>query len=293
MSSKKLEVVDDRAPGFYVRRVQEDTRRYLAHLREENDTLRTLVTSLDAESTSLREPLARAEKLLRANDEVAAQITRSEAELHRLDELLVRMREDMRKGAVERAELRQQLNEVREHKEQFTEQYSLLEHRNNNLANLYVASYSLHGSLDQNDVLQAMKEIVINLVGSEDFVIYRADGESLVPVASFDDGAGLDALSLGQGVIGESVATGARVVCMADDTPVAVENGRDMVACIPLRVGSRPVGAIVLHKLLAHKAGLTMLDLELFDLLATQAATALFASSLAAQEPGGQKVESA
>ena len=44
---------------------------------------------------------------------------------------------------------------------------------------------------------------------------------------------------------------------------------------------------IAIHRLLAHKAGLEPLDHELFDLLATHAATALYCTSL--QQLAGAK----
>ena len=52
---------------------------------------------------------------------------------------------------------------------------------------------------------------------------------------------------------------------------------------IPLGVDGRPVGAIVIYKLLQQKDGFSALDNELFTLLAGHAATAIFASRLYAQ----------
>ena len=53
-----------------------------------------------------------------------------------------------------------------------------------------------------------------------------------------------------------------------------------MTACLPLTLDGRVTGAIVLFSLLPHKPGLRELDFELFDLLGTHAATALYCTSL-------------
>ena len=47
--------------------------------------------------------------------------------------------------------------------------YVEIEEENNNLANLYVASYQLHSTLDSSEVLKVVLEIVINLIGAEIF----------------------------------------------------------------------------------------------------------------------------
>ena len=53
-----------------------------------------------------------------------------------------------------------------------------------------------------------------------------------------------------------------------------------LTACIPLKLEDRVVGAIALFRLLPQKSGFESLDMELFELLGTHAATALYASGL-------------
>src|ERR1051326_6404126 len=50
----------------------------------------------------------------------------------------------------------------------FSSRYIDVEQQNTNLANLYVATYQLHGTLDRDRVLAAIKEVIINLIGSEE-----------------------------------------------------------------------------------------------------------------------------
>ena len=91
-----------------------------------------------------------------------------------------------------------------------------------------------------------------------------------------------DALPLDSSPVGEAVRDGE--VVTGDPTAVG-EPGQigEPVVCIPLRVDDKPVGAIVIHRLLQQKDGFSPLDHELFTLMAGHAATAIFASQLYAQ----------
>ena len=187
----------------------------------------------------------------------------------------------------ERENIIAQLRSVESENQQFAERYLEIEEENNNLANLYVASYQLHSTLDPNEVLKVIVEIVINLIGAELFCVYVCEedgpGAALKPVAS--EGAPVsdfDALPLDSSPVGEAVRDGE--VVTGDPTAVG-EPGTigDPVVCIPLRVDDKPVGAIVIHRLLQQKDGFSPLDHELFTLMAGHAATAIFASQLYAQ----------
>src|SRR5439155_1741475 len=69
-------------------------------------------------------------------------------------------------------------------------------------------------------------------------------------------------------------------VAQQGETYAGGDDDSDLVACIPLKLDGRVTGLIAIHRLLAHKASLEPLDHELFDLLATHAATALHCTSL-------------
>jgi len=180
----------------------------------------------------------------------------------------------------------EQLRSVENENQQFAERYLEIEEENNNLANLYVASYQLHSTLDPTEVLKVILEIVINLIGAELFCVYvcedEGEGDLLRPVAA-EGGAVADfpEVRLGQGPVGESVASGE--VASGEPSSVPPAEGGAPVVCIPLRVDERPVGAIAIYRLLSQKDGFSALDHELFTLLAGHAATAIFASRLYAQ----------
>ena len=148
-----------------------------------------------------------------------------------------------------------------------------LESDNERLANLYVASHQLHGTLDRSVVLSAIQEIVVNLIGSENFGVFERGPDSLSLVCS----VGLnqrDAAVVRAGLrqIWSSIERGELLL-----RPATIG---DWVACLPLKVDGRVTGVIAICRLLSHKPALERLDFELFDLLATEAASALYCTSL-------------
>jgi hypothetical protein len=90
-------------------------------------------------------------------------------------------------------------------------------------------------------------------------------------------------VALGEGLIGRVVATGETYLAGDGAPPRAAALEADLTACIPLKLGERVSGAIALFRLLPQKSGLGALDRELFELLATHAATALYSSGLEAR----------
>jgi hypothetical protein len=59
-----------------------------------------------------------------------------------------------------------------------------------------------------------------------------------------------------------------------------------LTACLPLKLEDRVTGAIAIFRLLPQKSGLEPVDRELFDLLATHAAMALYCTALHERQAG-------
>jgi len=178
--------------------------------------------------------------------------------------------------------VRERLDQVELENSQFAQRYVEVEEENNNLANLYVSSYQLHSTLDLDEVIRIITEIVINLIGAEVFAIYLIDGEDsqLTPVAS--EGMELSAFpkaKLGVGVLGKAVAQN-EATCWNTQSS---DDLSQPIVCVPLVVQNRPIGAIAVFGLLAQKAGFSALDHELFNMLGGHAATAIFAAKLYSQ----------
>lgn len=162
----------------------------------------------------------------------------------------------------------------------FEEQFHEVERQNSNLASLYAAGHALHASVDRAAVLSGIQEIVINLIGSEEFAIVAAD-EALTPLALFgmqpQDLAGLTPRS---GIIGRA-ATEQRPLALMRSMPADATGVR---VCIPLQIGERTQGFVIIFSFLPQKEDLQPLDYELFSLVGSQAAAALSAAEQLGRE---------
>ena len=165
------------------------------------------------------------------------------------------------------------LEDIDREQRRFQEQFHDIERQNANLATLYAAGHALHSSLSREAVLLAIQEIVINLVGSEQFAIVAPSAE-LTPLVLFGvRPQQLFGLTPESGIIGRARAEQRTLALMrgmpADSTRVRV--------CIPLAVGEQVHGYVLIFEFLPQKEDISPLDHELFTLLGTQAASALLA----------------
>lgn len=143
------------------------------------------------------------------------------------------------------------------------------------LANLYVASWNLHSSLDLKEVVTVIFEICQNLVGSARTVFYVHDEvrDVLEAVSAIGPGGLPDAPVVpGEGRIGEVVASGAPWVNDGEGGPRVV---------VPFTASGRLLGAVVIEQLLQQKPAVSTLDREIFDLLGRQGGHALYGAFLA------------
>jgi len=150
-----------------------------------------------------------------------------------------------------------------------------VESQNLELTNLYVAGLRLHATLQREDVLTAIEEIVVNLIGSEQFAVFEvgADGGLMLATSFGVDPAAWRTVPADRGPIGNTVVRGETWIAPAgpDANPIA---------CVPLRLDGRAIGAIAIFRLLGHKPRLDAVDHALFELLSTQAGLALHSSKL-------------
>ncbi|HEU4521561.1 MAG TPA: GAF domain-containing protein, partial [Thermoanaerobaculia bacterium] len=228
----------------YVRKVWEDAARYTRDLLRDNHRLRAAVASLEADNRRLRADLDH------------------QYETHRL----------------ETSELRLQLHDLEAESRRHLDDYLDVEQQNTNLANLYVASHRLHSSLVRTEVLAGIEEIIVNLIGSEELAIIEVDQVTGHPRIALAFGLSVQKYE----DLPSSVH--ARVEACFESRQVWVRQGAErrhpVTACIPLLIDGRVTGAIVILGLLQQKSDVDPVDVELFSLLATQAATALYAATL-------------
>jgi hypothetical protein len=237
--------------GAYVRKVQEDTQNFAQGLIGEVERLRVQVAALESEKEGLASQLRDVETVIRANDALRAQIEGIKAET-----------------------------------EGYSSRYAAVEQQNSNLANLYVASYRLHGTLDRAEVIAAIQEIIANLVGSEEAALFEIDPDkqALELVASFGvDRDECPSIPLGSGLIGLTARTGEILVVDPAQVSGAVGLESRLTACVPLKLDGTVTGVVAIFGLLPQKGGIEDLDRELFDLLAPPAAFALYCTALHAK----------
>jgi len=186
----------------------------------------------------------------------------------------------------EHASLRERLREVEAENQAFAARFHEIEQENQGLANLYVASSELHSTLEVDEVVRIVIEILINLIGADAFAIYLLDeGEQELRAIAAEgfEASSLPACRVGEGRLGEAVASGAHRTFDAEAGATHARDPERPLACIPLRLERRTVGAIAIFRLLQQKQGFSAVDYELFDVLAGHAATAIWAARLHAR----------
>jgi len=170
------------------------------------------------------------------------------------------------------------------------DRYHDIERENNNLANLYVASFQLHSTMELRELTQIILEILLNFVGAKTFAIQLVDeehGKLRTLAAEGIERAKVPEGGVAEGRIGEVITSGhhfidgERLRARADlahlDRPVIV---------VPLKIRDRVVGVVIIWDLLSQKTALADVDYELFNLLAAHAASALQGAWLSAELKG-------
>lgn len=269
----------------YVRKISEETARYTRDLLRENQRLRALTARLEAERRTLEKQLIDLRPMADENRDLRQrlEIARRDAE-DALDRLSTARRQTERQAS-ERLEMERQLLEIESESRRYLEQYLDVEQQNLNLANLYVAGYRLHSTLDRAEVIEGIQEIIVNLVGSEEFVILEGEPgiDARIVVGMGVDAEAWEALpEWAQRRVESCCTTGAVWVRDAETDAGAAEP--DLVGCVPLRLDGATCGAIALFGLLPQKNGIEPVDRELFSLLASHAATALYCTRLHAAQ---------
>jgi transcriptional regulator with GAF, ATPase, and Fis domain len=225
------------------------------------------------ENEKLRYRLAQHEEVSKFSDR------EGDFKRHSMEERL-KFLEDENKNLLDR------YRQVEEENKDFASRYIEVEAENNNLANLYVASYQLHSTLDFNESLKIILEIVMNLIGAEEFSIMMLDESTNELSIVAQEGMGPEAhenIKIGEGSIGDVVKNGEAFYREGDPTDLSGVDYSHPLVCIPLKIKEHVIGAIVIYKLLIQKTQFSNMDFELFSMLAGHAATALFSSKLYSQ----------
>jgi hypothetical protein len=276
----------DGARGGYVRRLSADIRRYAQEILEDNRNLHAALATLKAEEGRWRDELGMAQEVREENERLRETLRQAQHDAQRLQDQNRSLKTALDGRERERTLLEQQLALVDRDNRRFMDQFVVLERQTANLANLYVASYRLHETLDRQEVIKSLQEILANLVGSEEMVLFELDREQqcLHLVASHGiQPEAYETVPIDRGRIGAAVRSGETFVVDASAEPSAIPAEpleQHLTACIPLKLEGRVTGAIAVFRLLPQKPGVESLDYEIFDLLGSQAAMALYCTAL-------------
>ncbi len=164
-----------------------------------------------------------------------------------------------------------------------------LHERNTELVRLRVAGQRLATSIQRDEVLATIEEIVVDLIGSEELAVFELsemDGDIETMRVAHLRGITADsprlaraagpiryALGIGQTLVARSRRRG------ADD----VDGG--LTAAIPLKLDGHVMGAVAIFGLVEHKPALTPVDHELFEILSRQGAMALHTAASRSLRP--------
>jgi transcriptional regulator with GAF, ATPase, and Fis domain len=224
------------------------------------------------------------EELMKENERLRIQILKLEKEKMDLKSRVdpVRMNELLEENRKLRARLEvleARFDEIEKENKDFAQRYVEVTSQNDNLLNLYVSSYQLHSTLEPCEVVNAINEIILNLIGAEEYYIYMKDPKK--PYLTIVSGEGPDGpvnwqeMEEPQPILEKVLNEGTSYFRKEG------ENGSPYLACTPLKVKEDVIGVISINKLMDQKTdGFTTIDLELLNMLADHAATALVSSDL-------------
>lgn len=185
-------------------------------------------------------------------------------------------------------DMQRQMVQVATKQEQESAQLQAVLMQDESLINVQVASVQLHSTLDFMEVVTLIGEIVINLVGSENFALclLREGDQYLVPVHSWGSGGRrVDPFRIGEGIIGGALTQGQTHIWRR--TRGASEDGNPMVA-VPLMLAGGIVGALIIFDLLPQKAQLGATDDDLLECISAQGAAALLGANFFANSKSGR-----
>lgn len=187
------------------------------------------------------------------------------------------LEEDNRLLREDSLEVRRQFDEVDQNNEEYRERYKYIEQQNSSLLNLYVAEQRLHEKLEFTEVIQAIKELVVSLIGSDSFEIclYDENAKKLLVLATEGSSAGLGSVVPLVDPMRHVLHTGTVYIPYITDRK---KYNPPLLACIPLKLEEVTRGMLIIRSLLYQKEWFDGSEQELFDLLSGQAMTALCAS---------------
>ena len=179
------------------------------------------------------------------------------------------------------AALRERVAVLERENRSLTERSDRLEDEVAALANVCVAGEQLHATLDLTRVLGLLRELLQQLVGARQFVVYLVDpqAQELQPVVHDNvEPTRFPSLSL-SATAGPGAEALLRVFARGEaeirEGSLALAGPLEPAAVLPLRLAGNVVGVISVLCVFEQKLAFTATDRALFELLSSRAAGAL------------------
>jgi hypothetical protein len=189
--------------------------------------------------------------------------------------------DDLDAALVEADRLRAQVSTLLDTHRQLSSLLVAADSRAGSLVKVLATVRALIESRDAPAALDRLRDILMTVIGCEEFMIYSIDTRTrmLVPVggsSTFSRAA--DSVPLHESWLGGVVLAGSRLIVRDGALSPSERRYSDVVAVVPLKVLDRTVGVIVISSLLPHRDPLGACDREILELLGVYAATAIIAA---------------
>ncbi|MCB0218998.1 MAG: GAF domain-containing protein [Chrysiogenetes bacterium] len=173
-------------------------------------------------------------------------------------------------------ELSQRVQIVEAENHELRDRCSLSEEEHFRFVNLYVASQRLSNTLDVEEIMEIVQEIVVNLVGSEQFgMFFLADEDTEeLPLELVAE------VTQGEQQMARPTPTHPKIqeVLRSGKLWVSDDPALSPAAVVPLKIEEELLGVVVVYGLLPQKPAFTETDVSLFELLTTHVARAFYAA---------------
>jgi len=183
-----------------------------------------------------------------------------------------RLEEKISRLETELTRLQHQIDLIQEEKEELIVYNRELEEQSAVFVNMTVAFHRLFATRNYVEVVGIVKEIMLNLIGAGEHEIRVLDKKRNCTVLITREGKKYVASKEDERLISNTTKEG--VLFVSDQK--RLKEKRVPVACIPLKIDKEVLGVIVINQLLAQKDRFTQHDKEMFELLGTYAASAIY-----------------
>jgi GAF domain-containing protein len=185
----------------------------------------------------------------------------------------------------DRARLRGELARLERHVSVLSNEVASADQKLDDVQKLLLAARRLESCADRGAVLAALRDILVAVIGADDFVVLALDeeGRTLWPILGVGpNGAGCGPLLVSDPLATRALETG-RCQISGPRGPGELPRGEPL-ASVPLMSWPHTVGVLVVFGLVAQRSTLRPVDAELLEFLSTHAATAIQLADLRSSE---------